>query len=283
MRILDALRARLSDRAPVGAGPGQGPRSIPPAAPVGPGKPRQLQFANFSANAAWSSNMPIVLAQYEVPLGEVFKPDPLAPIRCYLMARHETAITADAAVTLAVDLGAAGYDLVRSNRVAPALPSLNHPDARAFISSDNGGTWTESNVTAFDETTNTVTIAKVAATNRIKVYFLHGNGEFRLRVSRPAGSDVVSPLIYNSPFKALHETNQIDGRTAIRLSGARSGDFPALAPRWKLALEVKTSAPMYWQSEARHELLIHGFTAPVLVHNWKLLEARLEQEWRSGL
>lgn len=254
-----------------------------PAAPLGPFMPRRLGFDDFSANAAWSSNMPIVVAQHEVALGEVFKPNPLAPIRAYIMGRHEAAIVADAAVTIVVDLGAQGYDLVRSNRVAPALPTLIHPDARAFISSDAGATWNETTVTAFDENANTVTISKVAGTNRIRLYFLHGNGEFRLRVSRPIGSDIVSPLIYNAPFKALHETNQIDSRTAIRLSGARSGDFPALAPRWKLSLEVKTSVPIYWVAEARHELLIHGAKAPVLIHNWKLLEARLEQEWRSGL
>lgn len=162
------------------------------------------------------------------------------------------AFVASGTATVVVDLGVAGLKIAKSTLVAPAFPTQAHPDAVAFVS-DNGIVWTPANITAINYVLGQVTVAKLATTTRVKLYYLLGDGEIILRGRKPSAYDQDARQIYRDSSKRLNELDQVDGRTAPKLTRPQP-----LISQFRLELAARTVGLVEWVDEARHEIVIQA-------------------------
>lgn len=239
---------------------------------------RQLSFGSFVAGAQ-TVNLLTPVAYVEVAPGYVMGIKRELQFHLYLKSKHEAAIVADAAVTLAVDLAAAGYKIVQSTRPAPAFPTQKHPDVHAYISSDAGATWVATDVTAVNWGTSVVTITKNAATNRIKVYFLNGQGDVEVQAKLPKGSDNINIKLFGQSQRSIYEVDQTNERSALRIGLTANA---LLLPRWRLQLAVRSPGLIPWVEEANHEVDIPVFDMPVEILDLGRAELMAESELRGG-
>jgi hypothetical protein len=217
------------------------------------------------------------VAVLEVPAGQILSLKPLM-FAAILKAEHIERFTAAAGATVAIDLGAAGHRPILTAQTAPAFPTTNHPDLSAWISSDNGVTWTESNVTAYNPATRTITVAKLAGTNAVAVYFVPGDGEIAFYAKRPTGSDDVKAVLYRTTARALFQSDQSNERSAPRFS-----DFKRLPPFWKLSIEMSTVSSVKWTPRAEHILELPSTKLTVKVNDRQMLDQSAERILRGGL
>lgn len=257
-----------------------------PAAPAGAGfrklaepKQRTLIWSDFTAGSPVADVMSAV-AYRDVALGYASGLKPGSALRAYLKSKYELAITVDAATTYTVDLGALGIKLVLSTKTAPALPTNAHPDLVAYISSDAGTSWAKTDITAINTAASTVTITKTAsATNRVKLYYLSGNGEIQLSVRKPQGSDVFNSKVFGKPQRELYELDQTNERSAPKLTLPRPALLP---PQWRLQLEARAPHTIAWVAEAEHDLSIPVYDAPVQVYDVAQFNRVVEANLQGG-
>ena len=257
-----------------------------PAAPAGAGfrkldepKQRTLIWSDFTAGSPVADVLSTV-AYVDVALGYARGLLPLSALKVYLKSKYELAITVDAATTYTVNLGTLGIKLVLSTKTAPALPTNAHPDLVAYISSDAGTSWAETTITAVDTAANTVTITKTAsATNRVKLYYLSGNGEIQLSVRKPQGSDIFNSKLFGKPQRELYELDQTNERSAPKLTMARPALLP---PQWRLQLEARAPHTIAWVAEAEHDLSIPVYDAPVQVYDVAQFNRVVEANLQGG-
>jgi hypothetical protein len=162
------------------------------------------------------------------------------------------AFAASGTATVVVDLAAAGLKIAKSTLSAPAFPTAAHPDAVAFVS-DTGAVWTPANITAINYITGQVTVAKLATTTRVKLYYLLGDGEIVLRGRKPSAYDQDARQIYRDSSKKLNELDQVDGRTAPKLTRPQP-----LISQFRLEIAARTAGLVEWVDEARHEIVIQA-------------------------
>ncbi|GGJ56585.1 hypothetical protein [Deinococcus roseus] len=219
------------------------------------------------------------IAYLEVPKGHLYALKGQIPFTMYIMAKYEFAIATDSDVVHTVELAPQGGAFSKSTRPAPTLPAQNHPDIRAYISSNGGTTWTQTNVLNIDYDDESVNITKLAGTNRIKVYYLTSKGTLTISAQRPAGSDAIGLKIFDAPLRKLHEVDQTNIRSAVVLG---SRDVFILPEDWRLFINVKSPVPIEWSVEAGHELALNAFTQPIKVLDAQALNAKAEEILRGG-
>lgn len=252
----------------------------PVAIPLGAFQNRQFLASDFVGKVftAYPLNSPVVVAELPVPLGVTLALLPGRRTSLYLEAQHlETMSGGLATGDYVIDLGAVGKDIVKSTRVAPAFGAGtdSHPDAHAF--QFNGGAWVPCLVKAIDYDANTVTVARTTGTTSIDLRFLTGNGEVVLRGVRPTGSDQANPQLARYALRGLHESDQINDRTALNLD-----DLKELPERWKLVIEVNSNAPILFDSKARHQIVLPGGYTPTKVLDKSRWDAVAEVALRGG-
>ncbi len=246
--------------------------------PTGPARTKVLTWQDFIAGQQ-TANVASVAAYYDVPLGHAAVLLAQKPIRAFLKSRFNEPFAADAAATRVINLGGAGLQMVQSTRSAPALPANNHPDVLAYISNDNGVTLTRANVTAINFATGQVTVAKLATTNYIAVYYLSANGELEIKAYRPVGGDTVAGRLFNKPLRGLAEIDQSNERSAMVLNLSKDTALPS---QFRLALEVRSSGVISWDALAEHDLAILTKIAPIEIFDLQALNVEAERGLRGG-
>ncbi len=246
---------------------------------LAPAKSQILTWDKFSVGDTQQPNFATRIAFYDVPLGYGMILEKDKPLRAYIKAKEEFAETVNANPTASVNLVTAGHKPIRSSRVASAFPTQSHPDLVAFISSDNGTTWTRTDIVGANFTSGVVVVNKTATTNRVKIYFLPGLGEIQIFGYRPVGSDISGGKIFGKPFRDLHETDQSNDRSAMQLS--TNGDVP-LVSQFRLAIEVRSSSLVEWSKEAEHDLMIPTKSAPIEIIDIQALNVEVERALRGG-
>lgn len=272
MNLLTRIRDRLAPRARRVAPPAGGLASA--VVPLSGKSPRTLTWTDFAAQAQVIGVRSIVAA-HRVPRGDVAELTVDAPLRLYLRARWDTEGDTGAGTTLDLDLGAAGFTMVRSTRDAPAAPfTLGHPDFTVYVREEFTPNFLPAEVTAvdFDAGTFTVSGLTLGTNYEVRAYYLPGDGALHIRAIQPSGIDGRSVELYNATLRGLHETDQANGRTAPYIHRAGLSGLP-LGPKWTLALEVDSPAPIPWTAEAGHEVALRGHRASVATLNERQLSA----------
>ncbi len=217
------------------------------------------------------------VAVLEVPAGQLLSLKALM-FAAILKAEHIERFAASAGLTVAVNLNAAGHVPILTPQTAPAFPTMAHPDLAAWKSSDNGVTWVETNVTAYNAATRTITVSKDAGTNAVAIYFVPGDGEIAFYAKRPTGSDDVKAVLYRTTARALFQVDQSNERSAPRFA-----DVKRLPPFWKLSVEMSTVSKIVWTPRAEHILELPATKLTIKVNDRQMLDQSAERILRGGL
>lgn len=252
-----------------GGAPAQQRENMPAftEAPGSKAKPDSIGPEDFDAGRAYVANREYQLAYFETPRNEIITVQDL-PMRLFLKAKVTGAGTNDAATSEQIDLGSAhSLNAIRSTRAAPSLPSSAHPDVVAFTTTDGGTTYTQQNITAYDASANTVTIAKPANTAYdYKIYVLTGNGQVRITADAPQGSGELQVQLANTTLAALHEVDQSRANAAQTLNGM-FGRVIRLSQKFRIGIYVTTDVEVAWATEAEHEVSIPTVRRAVIVND----------------
>jgi hypothetical protein len=194
----------------------------------------------------------------------------------YLYAQaNETYSGALAAGNVTIDLAAKGFRIAESRRTVPTLPSTAHPNVKAIGYA--GAAKSALQIVSVDYNTGQVVVNRTAGITRIDLRFLNGDGEFSFRAYRPTGGDTAAPLLAKYPFRTIHEADQKNIEESFKFDW-----LAELPPRWRVALEVYSPAPMPWDDDAPHILSIPGLVAPVRVIDASRYNAVAELALRGG-
>lgn len=241
---------------------------LPIAEALGAASPVTLKFSDFKVGQDQVKGVPTAVAYLDVPIGQFLGLE-AKPFTMRLKAQYIYTFVASGTLTKLIDLGAAGLRVAKSPTPAPALPATQHPDILAFISADNGVTWAATPVTVINYVTGQITVTKDAATNAVKVYYLLGEGEISLRAQIPSGFNQDARQLFLSSSKAMHETDQINQRTAI----TKFTEEKHLSPQMRLEVVVFGAGNVVWNKEAQHEIAIHAVYQPGRVNDRQAVDA----------
>lgn len=243
-------------------------RAPAPAQAIGAQTPLLLTAADFTAHEPIPGRLSR-LATYEVPRGEMIELDTARPFRLALKALtpgYNGTSSAGGEATLS--LGDVDVEMVQSTRPAPALPGTENPNVIVRNSSDD----TKVSIKTIDYAAGQVTIQGLGNAQPYDVYVsaLVGNGEVKIRAIQPAGVDQASIELYNEALRALHETDQASGITAPRLGRGGEARVP-LGPKWLLAIEVVSDAPLSIDPLTEPLIQFHAYRVPVAVRDQNLI------------
>jgi hypothetical protein len=254
----------------------------------------EMQFAAYAQPGArkmahtilWDEFVPLTkqvpgtlspVALLEVPAGQLLLLEPKM-FGLVLKAEHKVSFAASAPLTMAVNLRTAGHRPMRTAQRAPNFPSSSHPDVVVWISSDNGTTYTKTEVNSFDPETGIIDFDKTALTNHAAIYFVPGDGEIVLSADRPTGSDRVNARLYNNTTRGLFSKDQDNERSAVRFDREKG-----LAPFWKLSIEMSTASKVVWTPRAEHYVLFPAQKLAIDVTQRQMLDQAVERALRGGV
>ncbi|MBF6594977.1 MAG: hypothetical protein IVW51_11100 [Thermaceae bacterium] len=249
--------------------------SVNPFTPLEEFKPKTLIFNDFIAGSQGLSQGNEI-AYFDVPLSYGLILNSKLPMRFYLKAAYEFAYVADALTNVNVTIP---DNVLQSGRNSPVFPTQNHPDLLAYISSDAGATWAQTTINSMNWNTETLNITKLAATNRIRIFYLSATGGFQLRVFRPVGSDSVNAQLFNQPFFVLNSANQSDQRSAPRLNIGGDRFVPS---QWRISLQAQDGKPILWLPDAQHDVAIEASRGRIQINDLQKMNAMAEVSLRGG-
>jgi len=79
-------------------------------------------------------------------------------------------------------------------------------------------------------------------------YYLGSVGGVNLGAQAPAGTDRVVREVWSESVRAVHETDQATGKTALTLAGGHRESPYGLPEGWELLLELATTDTYYWDA-----------------------------------
>ncbi|WP_051304041.1 hypothetical protein [Calidithermus chliarophilus] len=238
LQTLKAQAARVSERlsdvpARAAAAAPVAPAVVPPVVAMEPWRPFLIDFKDFQAAQAFTPGEFFKAAEFEVPTETLLRLEAGRIVRAYLYAQYTEAGAnggADADATINVPV-------IQTPHPKPALnteASKYHPEVRVWCKV--GGVWRRACIKAINYGVS-VTYVEPAGTTDVEAYYVHGDGEMRLRAYRRLGaSDTAAVTLFNSSVSALHTVNQTDGEAAMRWpqENVLSDDFT-------IGLEIKSS------------------------------------------
>lgn len=239
---------------------------------------RTLDFGAFKADVQTPGVM-TTFAFFDAPLSRLVVLRNDINLRIYLKAKFEGAVAVVAAGNEVINLAAVGQGFTLSGRANAAFPTAAHTDLVAFVSADAGVNWTQTTINAVDTVAETITIQRLATTNRVKVYFLPDKGSLEVRAFRPAGSDTVAAKLFGQPLRAVYESDQTNVRSAIRFE---LGEDKPLPSQFRLALQTDSPSTISWVAEAQNELAILVKDAPIEILDLQMLSLMAEKQLRGG-
>lgn len=171
--------------------------------------------------------------------------------------------------------------LMETPQAKPTLPSTYHPEVAVWALV--GTTWQACPIVSVDYSTGNVTFqepAGVTSTTGIEAYYVHGDGQMRIRVARDAGGiDDSVATVFNQSFATLHAIDQNNLETMIAWP-----QMVDLVPGMRLLVEVyTTNTPVVWNSRAGHYIQIAAMARQIDVVDKGHLLRLAEIEARGGL
>jgi predicted deacetylase len=246
-----------------------------PFQPTAPQKTVTLTATDFTPGSQLVGIMSPI-AFYDVPLGHILGLYGRKPFRAYIKGVKQFPNQAGGAAA-ALNLGALP---VRTVRPAGTFPTTNHPDITVYgRAAGSAAAWVRLSVSAVNFATGVVTVAAQAAAMDMKAYYILPDGELEIRAARPVGSDGVTTKLFGSPFRALHEVDQTNARSAPQFG---SRDIYSLPQNYRITIEARTSAVIDWSADAGHELVITAADQAVSVTDEQSLMVRAEEKLRGG-
>ena len=252
----------------------------PVALPLGAPQRALIDHRDMDPGVDWRANEWRPIAVFKIPQGTIYRIPDGEPVRLYLKARADGSDVDNSGGGSAQDTTISAPGIVKTKMRAVTLPSASHPEVVAWARV-NGGDSQKVPVKAIDYAAETVTLSVPAGENwtDIRVYYVHGDGEFRIRAQRELGNaDSAAALLMDGAFGAIHTVSQIDDEEA---------------PTWprkvtlietnRLVLEVRTSRRVDWTEEAEHMFQIKAYVLHVKVHDKAALRRLAEIDWRGGL
>ncbi|WP_457638431.1 hypothetical protein [Oceanithermus sp.] len=250
-----------------------------PAVPLGLPQRALIDRRDMEAGVDWKANEWRPIAFFKVPQGTMYRIPDGEPVRLYIKARATAADMDNSGGSSAQDVTINVPGIVKTKMREVPLPSANHPEVVAWATVN--GTRQKVPVQAIDYTAETVTLSVPAGESwtEITAYYVHGDGEFRIRAQRELGNaDTAAALLMDGSFGAIHTVSQIDDEEA---------------PTWprkvtlmesnRLVLEVRTGIRIDWNDEAEHLFQIEAYVLQVKVQDKAAMRRLAEIEWRGGL
>jgi len=252
----------------------------PVAIPLGIPQRALIDHRDMDPGVDWKANEWRAVGVFKIPQGTIYRIPDGEPVRLYLKARADGSPVDNSGGGSAQDTTISVPGIVKTKMRAVTLPSASHPEVVAWARV-NGGDRQKVPVKAIDYAAETVTLSVPAGENwtGIRVYYVHGDGEFRIRAQRELGNaDSAAALLMDGAFGAIHTVSQIDDEEA---------------PTWprkvtlietnRLVLEVRTSRRVDWTEEAEHMFQIKAFVLQVKVQDKAALRRLAEIDWRGGI
>jgi hypothetical protein len=275
-RILDpsSRLTRVPLNAPVLLPAPQTPQNggiVPAAEALSSYVPTSLDENDFKAGL-WQGNQWSRIATFKIPEGVIYRLETGKPYRFYVKAvRRRNGIAAGAQV-----FNAPG--LIQTKRVG-VLPSYDHPEV--VVWARVAGVWNQCEVTAINYASGDVTYTELAGTTQVEMWYLHNDGEWRLRLLRQLGGfDTSEQTMVNGAFAITHALDQNDAQTQPRFPG----DY-TITPGQTVALEVKTSIEVSWGEvyKAQPAMQFQALNRQVRALDKPRLAALAEVEARRGV
>lgn len=232
-----------------------------------------LTASDFTPGAQLVNIMSPV-AYFDVPVGHIIGLLGKKSFRAYIKGRKDLAgVTGETFDT--------NVRATRTQRPAGAFPTANHPDLVVWGRDVNSnGPWTKLEISWFDFSTGELVLQNaLTEPTDLRVYYVISEGEFEIRAARPVGSDGVTTKLFGAPFRAMHEVDQTNARSAPTFGGKAIFSLPQ---NYRLTLEARTGALIDWSDMAEHELVISAVDQPVRVTDEQLLMVRAEEKLRGG-
>lgn len=221
---------------------------------------------------------------FDGPLGQLILFKGGDPFRLYLKGRVEQQAD-DADIPndgdVLFDLAAEGRTLIRSQRTSgDFVPGKSHTDLLAYHRVDESGTWEPAEISAVDWEAGTVMVSRPAGSRDVALYFLTGDGELEIRITRPLGSDDASAKLFNSALRSLHEVDQSNVRSAPTF-GVIGREYP-LPPQFRLEFAIRSKTQILFDEFAQHEISLPMYDTPIEIFNVSELNAQAELKLRGG-
>ena len=259
--------------------PVAGPKPTSAAIPLGLPQRALIDRRDMDAGVDWKANEWRPIAYFKIPQGTIYRLPEGEPVRLYLKARATAADVDNSGGASAVTATVNTPGIVQTKMRAVTLPSINHPEVVAWATV--GGSRQKVPVQAIDYAAETVTLSVPAGESwaDITVYYVHGDGEFRIRAQRELGNaDTAAALLMDGAFGAIHTVSQIDDEEAPTWP-----QLTTLIQSNRLVLEVRTGIRIDWNDEAEHVFQLEAYVLQVDVQDKAALQRLAEIEWRGGL
>lgn len=222
-----------------------------------PGAPRVGEFS--------------VLGYYNVPAGVIHRIPAGRPLRLFIKAQATQETDSGGAKTLATP------GIIRSSQGQPTLPVTFHPDVSAWGRVD--GVWFPCEITSIDYDAQEVSVDAPNNTERVEVYYVHGDGEYRFRVYRELGiSDTSAATVTNGSIASIHLVDQKNLETMIRWPR-----YVGLVPSQRLALEISSNLPHVLNARSGLSLHLQAYSQRVTVTDPSALRRAAEIDMREGV
>jgi hypothetical protein len=237
-----------------------------------------LLEANDFTSGRWISGDWSVVGAFKIEKDVRYRLLAGQPIRFFVKALFKESFAAVGAATTENTLIA---DLVNSKQADPTLPSFYHPEVTVWHRV--AGAWQRSEINSItyelDGMGGIVDYdVPVGATER-EIYYVHGNGEFRLRAENVLGGvDNSSAMLWNDSFMSIHSTDQNDVNTCPK--------FPRdeeLVYGQRLVLEVRTTVEVAFNERARHLMIFKAAGMQIMALDGRALRAAAEVQNRAGV
>ncbi len=250
-----------------------------PAVPLGLPQRALIDRRDMAVGVDWKANEWRPIAVFKVPQGTMYRIPEGEPVRLYIKAKASGSSVDNSGGGSAVTTTVNVPGIVQTKMRAVSLPSANHPEVVAWATVS--GARQKVPVQAIDYAAETVTLSVPAGESwaDITVYYIHGDGEFRIRAQRELGNaDTTAALLMDGSFGAIHTVSQIDDEEAPI--------WPRRVTLWdsnRLVLEVRTGIRIDWTDEAEHLFQVEAYVLQVKVQDKGALRRLAEIDWREGI
>ena len=113
----------------------------------------------------------------------------------------------------------------------------------------------------------------------MEVYYVHSDGEYRVRVYRELGvSDTSAVTVLNGSLASMHLVDSHNEETMIRWPR-----YVGLIPSQRLAVEISSSLPHVFNARSGHVLHIQGYSQRVKITDPQALRRAAEIDMREGV
>lgn len=250
------------------------PLPLPPAELRTPWVYTSLDFYDFVAGEAWRNNEWFTLARFTIPVETAFRIEADQAFRAYF---HALATQAGANAAAAASRTIATPGIVDTPLGKNPLPARNNLEVQVWCLV--GTVWSQADITAVNFAVGNVTYNEPVSCTQVECYYLHGDGEMRIRESRELGfSDAQATTLYNNSLSALHTVDQVSSDTSHKWPRTRT-----FLPGFQLSVDIRSARNHVVNPRSPHMLVLPMITAQLTVHDRARLRQIGEIDLREGV